>query len=75
MCIVSCRPVLTKVKEKTPIILPGWSTKDVSVIEDTPVSQMSQAGESNAPVPNVVGMASPHKTHGSFMNRFDLPLN
>ena len=57
-------------KEKTPIVLPGWSSVDVSVIEETPVSQMSQAGESNAPVPNIVGMPSPLKGHGSFMNRY-----
>ena len=37
-----CRPVLAKVKDKNPIVLPGWQPTTVSVVEDTPISQMSQ---------------------------------
>ena len=36
------RPVLTKVKEKSTIPLPGWISVPVSVVEETPVSQLSQ---------------------------------
>ncbi|OWF47711.1 telomere-associated protein RIF1-like isoform X2 [Mizuhopecten yessoensis] len=64
----SLKPVLCKVKEKTSIILPGWSAVDISVVEETPVSQMSQA-ESQAPEPRLPGMPSPVKMHGSFLNK------
>ena len=36
------RPVLSKVKVKTQLSLPGWINVDVAVIDETPVSQMSQ---------------------------------
>ena len=36
------RPVLAKVKEKTPISLPGWEATDRMVVEETPISQMTQ---------------------------------
>ena len=36
------RPVLSKVKEKSVISLPGWVTMEIPVIEETPISQMSQ---------------------------------
>ncbi|KAK3108131.1 hypothetical protein FSP39_001720 [Pinctada imbricata] len=62
------KPVLLKVKDKTSISLPGWVSTDIPVIEETPVSQMSQA-ESQAPEPHIPGMPSPHKVHGSFLNK------
>ena len=36
------RTMLTKVKEKSTIPLPGWISVPVSVVEETPVSQLSQ---------------------------------
>ena len=36
------RPVLSKVKEKSVISVPGWVTLVTPVIEETPISQMSQ---------------------------------
>ncbi len=63
------RPVLAKVKEKSVLVLPGWKSTELEIGEDTPVSQMSQAGDPT-PAPNIVGLASPHKSHGSFLNRF-----
>ncbi len=52
-------------------MLPGWSGGDAALLgADTPVSQLSQAGGGlPAPVPDVVGLPSPHKARGSFMNR------
>ncbi|XP_033762352.1 LOW QUALITY PROTEIN: telomere-associated protein RIF1-like [Pecten maximus] len=64
----SLKPVLCKVKEKSSIVLPGWSAVSISVVEETPVSQMSQA-ESQAPEPRLPGMPSPVKMHGSFLNK------
>ncbi|XP_060066107.1 telomere-associated protein RIF1-like [Ylistrum balloti] len=64
----SLKPVLSKVKEKTSIVLPGWSAVSISVVEETPISQMSQA-ESQAPEPRLPGMPSPVKMHGSFLNK------
>ncbi|KAL5006938.1 hypothetical protein ScPMuIL_015744 [Solemya velum] len=63
----SKKPVLTKVKEKTPIQLPGWNFQTI-IIEETPISQMSQA-ESQAPAAHIPGMPSPHKIHGSFLGK------
>ena len=36
------RPVLSKVKEKSVISVPGWVTMVTPVIGETPISQMSQ---------------------------------
>lgn len=36
------RPVLSKVREKSSVLLPGWVSVPVTVVEETPVSQMSQ---------------------------------
>lgn len=36
------RPVLGKVREKSSVLLPGWVSVPVTVVEETPVSQMSQ---------------------------------
>ena len=36
------RSVLAKVKEKTPISLPGWDATEIMLVEETPLSQMSQ---------------------------------
>lgn len=60
------RPVLTKMKTKTTIHLPGFTSVNTSVIEETPISQMSQT---QAPDPHIPGMPSPHKIHGSFLNK------
>ena len=38
------RPVLSKVKDKSVISLPGWVAMAIPVIEETPISQMSQVG-------------------------------
>nr|KAG5685952.1 hypothetical protein BaRGS_029447 [Batillaria attramentaria] len=62
------QPVLTKVKEKTQIMLPGWSNVDVAVIEETPFSQMSQP-DSMAPEPVIPGMPSPTRIRGSFLRK------
>ena len=51
---------------KSTIHLPGFTSMDTSVIEETPVSQMSQT---QAPDPHIPGMPSPHKIHGSFLNK------
>ncbi|KAJ8314232.1 hypothetical protein KUTeg_008793, partial [Tegillarca granosa] len=64
----SLKSVLLKVKQKTQISLPGWINPDVAVIEETPLSQMSQA-ESQAPEPHIPGMPSPGKLHGSFLHK------
>ncbi|XP_064648530.1 telomere-associated protein RIF1-like [Lineus longissimus] len=68
----SLKPVLMKVKEKTPIILPGWQTSEIMVIGETPVSQVSQA-ESQAPMPDLPGMSSPLRMRGSFLNKVVSP--
>ncbi|XP_061193994.1 telomere-associated protein RIF1-like [Saccostrea echinata] len=62
------RPVLAKIKEKSSILLPGWVSIPVTVVEETPVSQMSQP-DSQAPEPFIPGMPSPRKIHGSFLNK------
>lgn len=62
------RPVLSKVREKSSVLLPGWVSVPVTVVEETPVSQMSQA-DSQAPEPHLPGMPSPRKIHGSFLNK------
>ncbi|XP_062606334.1 telomere-associated protein RIF1-like [Saccostrea cucullata] len=64
----SLRPVLAKIKEKSSILLPGWVSIPVTVVEETPVSQMSQP-DSQAPEPFIPGMPSPRKIHGSFLNK------
>ena len=58
--------MLTKVREKSVIQLPGWVNMDKALIEETPISQMSQ---SQYPEPRIPGMPSPHKIHGSFLNK------
>ena len=60
------RPILSKVKAKSMIQLPNWVATISPVIEETPVSQMSQT---QAPEPRIPGMPSPHKIHGSFLNK------
>ncbi|XP_056007115.1 telomere-associated protein RIF1-like isoform X2 [Ostrea edulis] len=65
---VTLRPILAKVKEKSTIILPGWVSIPVTVVEETPASQMSQA-DSQAPEPHLPGMPSPRKIHGSLLNK------
>ncbi|KAL4222923.1 DNA-binding protein rif1 [Mactra antiquata] len=62
----SLKPVLEKVKVKSSIQLPGWVHEPTIVIQDTPVSQMTQ---SQAPEPVIPGMPSPHKIHGSFLHK------
>ncbi|KAK6165949.1 hypothetical protein SNE40_022753 [Patella caerulea] len=61
--------VLAKVKEKTPLSLPGWLSIDTTtIIDDTPASQ-SQFSQMDAPEPHLPGLPSPHKFHGSFLNK------
>ncbi|XP_046571029.1 LOW QUALITY PROTEIN: telomere-associated protein RIF1-like [Haliotis rubra] len=62
------KPVLMKVKEKTPIMLPGWVQTDTNVIEETPFSQYSQM-DSFTPDARLPGLPSPHKIVGSFMHK------
>ena len=66
------RPVLAKVKEKTPILLPGWDASEVMIIEETPFTQATQ-GESQIPEASMLGVPSPVKPYGSFMNRVVSP--
>ncbi|XP_041365678.1 telomere-associated protein RIF1-like [Gigantopelta aegis] len=61
------KTVLTKVKEKTSITLPGFVSSDV-VIEETPLSQFGQ-GDSQAPEPHIPGLPSPSKIVGSFLHK------
>ncbi|XP_013418848.1 telomere-associated protein RIF1-like [Lingula anatina] len=69
----SLRPILAKVKEKTSVLLPGWDSVEITVLEETPVSQMTQ-GESLAPLPTMPGMPSPYKVRGSFLNKPESPF-
>ncbi|XP_067648705.1 telomere-associated protein RIF1-like [Haliotis asinina] len=62
------KPVLMKVKDKTPIMLPGWVQTDTNVIEETPFSQYSQM-DSFTPDARLPGLPSPHKLVGSFMHK------
>lgn len=55
---------MTKVRAKSLIELPNWVATITPVIEETPVSQMTQM---QAPEPRIPGMPSPHKIHGSFL--------
>ncbi|XP_052797305.1 telomere-associated protein RIF1-like isoform X2 [Mya arenaria] len=64
---VSLKPILTKVKTKSSIKLPGFIPMEPAVIEETPVSQMTQGA---TPEPHLPGMPSPHKImRGSFLNK------
>ena len=40
------RVILSLLKEKTPIILPGWSKSD-EVVNETPISQLIEVGRSH----------------------------
>ncbi|XP_060601192.1 telomere-associated protein RIF1-like isoform X2 [Ruditapes philippinarum] len=62
----SLKPVLSKVKAKSMIQLPNWVATISPVIDETPISQMTQT---QAPEPRIPGMPSPHKIHGSFLNK------
>ncbi|KAK7109715.1 telomere-associated protein RIF1-like isoform X2 [Littorina saxatilis] len=62
------QPVVSKVKDKTQLSLPGWINVDIAVIDETPVSQMSQM-DSQAPDPVLPGMPSPQRHRGSFLNK------
>ncbi|XP_022090786.1 telomere-associated protein RIF1-like isoform X2 [Acanthaster planci] len=72
----SLKLCLVKLKEKTPLVLPGWTDTEQPVVNETPVSQMleSEASLSLIPpppaptVPNF-GAPSPQKMHGSFLKR------
>ncbi|XP_038045244.1 telomere-associated protein RIF1-like [Patiria miniata] len=65
-----------KLKEKTPLVLPGWTDAEQQVVNETPVSQISEseASQSLIPPPTVAtipnfGAPSPQKMHGSFLRR------
>ncbi|XP_076471841.1 uncharacterized protein LOC143301433 [Babylonia areolata] len=60
--------IFVKLREKTQLSLPGWNAVDVSVIDETPISQMSQM-DSQAPEPLLPGMPSPVRLRGSFLNK------
>ncbi|XP_033103154.1 telomere-associated protein RIF1-like [Anneissia japonica] len=71
----SIKPVLNKVKKETPLLLPSWSDTHFDVVEETPISQLTEM-ESNtqsfvepAPIVRPFGSPSPHKMHGSFLRR------
>ncbi|CAH1788856.1 unnamed protein product [Owenia fusiformis] len=68
----SLKPVLIKAKAKTSLKLPGFDSSSVATIEETQISQMSQA-ETQISMPHLAGIPSPHKLKGSFMNKTASP--
>ncbi|KAL8560261.1 hypothetical protein ACOMHN_005992 [Nucella lapillus] len=60
--------VLAKMPKISQLTLPGWTAVDVAVIDETPVSQMSQM-DSEAPEPLLPGMPSPVRMRGSFLHK------
>ncbi|XP_014668446.1 PREDICTED: telomere-associated protein RIF1-like [Priapulus caudatus] len=64
------RECLLKVREqhKTFLLLPGIASSETSVIEDTPSISQSERSQMEPEV-HMPGSPSPHKKHGSFLQR------
>ncbi|XP_071943799.1 uncharacterized protein [Antedon mediterranea] len=69
------KPVLKKVNQKTPLLLPSWSNDGDQVVEETPISQFNDVDHNTQsfvepdPIIRPFGSPSPHKMHGSFLRK------